>query len=156
MGHWGGNTEIGAIQKQAIVTVVERKSSYAVVAKVYNKTTDLIGAEIVDRLKQFGTKAKTLTFDNGKEFCGHGKLDEALGSRSYFARLFASWERGSNENFNGLLSQFVPKKHLIESIADEEIKMNENRLNNQTRKQLEFRTPEEVFHQSLRRVALRP
>jgi IS30 family transposase len=156
VGHWEGDTVIGANHKQAIVTVVERKSGYAVIAKVENKTADLVSAAIVNRLKPFGAKVKTLTFDNGKEFCGHGKIDEALGSTSYFARPFASWERGSNENFNGLLRQYVPKKRSMESITDEEIKMIENRLNNRPRKRLGFRTPAEVFHQSLRRVALRP
>jgi IS30 family transposase len=156
VGHWEGDTVIGANHKQAIVTVVERKSGYAVIAKVENKTADLVSAAIVNRLKPFGAKVKTLTFDNGKEFCGHGKIDEALGSTSYFARPFASWERGSNENFNGLLRQYVPKKRSMESITDEEIQMIENRLNNRPRKRLGFRTPAEVFHQSLRRVALRP
>ena len=75
MGHWEGDTVIGANHRQAIVTVVERKSGYAVIAKVRNKTADLVGAAIVDRLKQFGEKVKTLTSDNGKEFCGHGKID---------------------------------------------------------------------------------
>ena len=147
---------IGANHKQAIVTVVGRRSGYAVIAQVENKTADQVGAAIVDRLNQFGTKVKTLTFDNGKVFCGHGKIDEALGSTSYFARPFASLERGSNENFNGLLRQYVPKKRSMESITDEEIKMIENRLNNRPRKRLGFRTPAEVFHQSLRRVALLP
>lgn len=156
VGHWEGDTVIGANHKQAIVTVVERKSGYAVIAKVENKTADLVSAAIVNRLKPFGKKVKTLTFDNGKEFCGHGKIDEALGSTSYFARPFASWERGSNENFNGLLRQYVPKKRSMESITDEEIRMIENRLNNRPRKRLGFRTPSEVFHQSLRRVALHP
>lgn len=156
VGHWEGDTVIGANHKQAIVTVVERKSGYAVIAKVENKTADLVSAAIVNRLKPFGKKVKTLTFDNGKEFCGHGKIDEALGSTSYFARPFASWERGSNENFNGLLRQYVPKKRSMESITDEEIRMIENRLNNRPRKRLGFRTPSEVFHQSLHRVALRP
>jgi transposase, IS30 family len=156
VGHWEGDTVIGANHKQAIVTVVERKSGYAVIAKVENKTADLVSAAIVNRLEPFGAKVKTLTFDNGKEFCGHGKIDEALGSTSYFARPFASWERGSNENFNGLLRQYVPKKRSMESITDEEIRMIENRLNNRPRKRLGFRTPAEVFHQSLRRVALRP
>ena len=156
VGHWEGDTVIGANHKQAIVTVVERKSGYAVIEKVANKTADLVSAAIVNRLKPFGIKVKTLTYDNGKEFCGHAKIDAALGSTSYFARPFASWERGSNENFNGLLRQYVPKKRSMESITEEEIRMIENRLNNRPRKRLGFRTPSEVFHQSLSRVALRP
>ena len=108
MGHREGDTVIGANHKQAIVTVVERKSGCAVIEKVANKKADLFSAAIVKRLKPFGAKVKTLLYDKGKEFCGHVKIDEALGSTSYFARPFASLERGSNENFNGLLRQYVP------------------------------------------------
>ena len=82
-------------------------------------------------------------------------IDEALKSTGYFARPFASWERGSNENFNGFLRQYVPKKRPMKNINDEETKMIENRLNNRPRKRLGFRTLAEVFHQSLSRVALR-
>ena len=155
VGHWECDTVIGANHKQAIVTVVERKSGFAVMAKVSNKTADLVGSAIIDALTPFEARVKTLTYDNGKEFCGHAKIDAALGSTGYFARPFASRERGSNENFNGLLRQYVPKKRQMTSITDEEIKMIENRLNNRPRKRLGFRTPAEVFHQSLSRVALR-
>jgi IS30 family transposase len=155
VGHWECDTVIGAAHKQAIVTVVERKSGYAVMAKVSNKTADLVGAAIIQALNPLKARVKTLTYDNGKEFSGHAEIDKALGSTGYFARPFASWERGSNENFNGLLRQYVPKKRQMASITNEEIKMIENRLNNRPRKRLGFRTPAEVFHQSLSRVALR-
>ncbi len=155
VGHWECDTVNGANHKQAIVTVVERKSGYAVIAKVSNKTSDLVGSAIIQALKPFEARVKTLAYDNGKEFSGHARIDEALGSIGYFARPFASWERGSNENLNGLLRQYVPKKRQMASITNEEIKMIENRLNNRPRKRLGFRTPAEVFHQSLSRVALR-
>ena len=155
VGHWECDTVIGANHKQAIVTVVERKSGYAVMTKVSNKTADLVGQAIIKALTPFEARVKTLTYDNGKEFCGHALIDEALNSTGYFARPFASWERGTNENFNGLLRQYVPKKRPMKDINDEEIKMIENRLNNRPRKRLGFRTPAEVFHQSLSRVALR-
>ena len=100
-------------------------------------------------------RVKTMTYDNVKEISGHAMLDEALRSKGYFAPPFASWGRGSSENFNGLLRQYVPKKRQMASITNEEIKMIENRLNNRPRKQLGFRTPAEVVHQSLYRVALR-
>ena len=80
---------------------------------------------------------------------------QALQSTGYFARPFASWERGSNENFNGLLRQYVPKKRSMNTVDTEEITMIQNRLNNRPRKRLGFKTPAEVFHQSLKRVALR-
>ena len=156
VGHWECDTVIGANHKQAIVTLVERKSGFAVIAKVSNKTADLLGYAIIDAPTPFEARVKIMTYDNGKEFCGHAKIDEALGSTGYFARPFASWERGSNENFNGLLRQYVPKKCQMTRITNEEIKMIENRLNNRPRKRLGLITPAEVFHQSLSRVALRP
>ena len=125
------------------------------IANVENKTADLVGTVIVYRPDPFRTKIKTLTFENGKAFFGHSKIDVALGSTSYFARPFASWERGSKENFNGLLRQYLPKKRSLDSITDEQIKMIGTRLNNRRRKLLLFITPTDVFHQSLRRIELR-
>jgi len=155
VGHWECDTVIGANHKGAVVTMVERKSGYGVIAKVTNKTSELVSSAIVDKLKPMAVRVKTLTFDNGKEFAAHAHIDAQLQSTTYFARPFASWERGSNENFNGLLRQYIPKKRSISTVSDEEIKMIQNRLNNRPRKRLGFKTPAEVFHQSLKRVALR-
>lgn len=155
IGHWECDTVIRANHNQGIVTFAERWSGYAVRTKVSNKTSDLVGSAIINMLKPFEAGVKTLTYDNGKEFCAHARIDQALNSTAYFARPFASWERGSNANFNGLLRQYVPKKRTMNDIPDEEIKMIENRLNNRTRKRLGFKTPAEMFHQSLSRVALR-
>ena len=153
--HWECDTVIESNHKQTIATVVERKSEYAVIAMVLNKQADLVGTAISNMLKPFEAKLKTLTYDNGKEFCGHTKIDEAPSSTGYFARAFASLERCSIENFNGLLRQYVPKKRLLENATDEENKMSENRLNNRPSKRLGLKTPAEVFDQSLYRVALR-
>jgi len=155
VGHWECDTVIGANHKQAIVTVVERKSEYAVMAKVSNKTVDLVSQAIIKALSPFEARVKALTYDNGKEFCGHAWIDEALKSTGYFAWPFASWERGTNENFNGLLRQYLPKKRTMKNINDADIKMFENRLNNRPRKRSGFRAPAEVVHQSLSRFALR-
>ena len=152
---WDCDTVIGANHRQAIVTVVERKSGYTVMAKVSNKTSDLVGSATIEALKPFEARVKALAYDNGKEFSEHAEIDEALGGTAYFARPFASWERGSNENFNCLLRQYVPEKRQMASITNEELKMIENRLNNCPRKRLGFRTPAEVFHHSLSRVAFR-
>ena len=155
VGHWECDTVIGASHKGAVVTMVERKSGYAVMAKVEKKTSELVSSAIVDKLQPLAARMKTLTFDNGKEFAGHAHIDQQLQSTAYFARPFASWERGSNENLNGLLRQYVPKKRAMSTVSDEEIRMIQNRLNNRPRKRLGFKTPAEVFHQSLKRVALR-
>lgn len=155
VGHWEGDTVIGAAHQQAIVTLVERKSGYAVLAKVKNKTSDLVSGAILTKLKPLAPLVKTLTFDNGKEFAEHQRIDTALQSTTYFADPFASWQRGSNENFNGLLRQYIPKKRSLSTVTDQELRMIQDRLNNRPRKRLGFRTPQEVFMQSLNRVALR-
>ena len=155
IGHWECDTVIGANHKGAVVTMVERKSGYAVFAKVSNKTSELVSSAIVDNLKPLILRVKTLTYDNGKEFARHVHVDQELQSTGYFARPFASWERGSNENLNGLLGQYIPKKRAMSTVTDEEIRMIQYRLNNRPRKRLGFKTPAEVFHQSLKRVALR-
>lgn len=155
VGHWEGDTVIGVGHKCAIVTLVERKSGFARIKNVTHKSAELVSSAIVELLKPFAVRVKTLTFDNGKEFAWHEKIDAELGCTSFFARPYASWERGSNENFNGLLRQYIPKKRSMEDITDQEISMIEQRLNNRPRKRLDFKTPSEVFYQSFNRVALR-
>ena len=155
MGHRECDSVIGASHKGAVVTMFERMSGYAFIAKVPNKTSALVSSAIVSNLKPFAIRVKTLTYDNGKEFVGHSLIDQELNSTAYFARLFASWERGSNENLNGLLRQYIPKKRNMSTVSDEEIRMIQNRLNNRPRKRLGFKIPAEVLHQSLKRVALR-
>jgi IS30 family transposase len=123
VGHWECDTVIGANHKGAVVTMVERKSGYAVMAKVSNKTSAGVSSAIVDKLKPMAAKVNTLTFDNGKEFAGHAYIDEQLQSTAYFAKPFASWERGSNENLNGLLRQYAPKKQAMFTVTDKEIRM---------------------------------
>ena len=140
--------------KGAVVTMVERKSGYAVMAKVEKKRSELVSSAIVDKLQPLAARVKTLTFDNGKEFAVHTHIDQQLQSTAYFARPFASWERGSNENLNGLLRQYVPKKRAMSTVSDEEIRMIQNRLNNRPRKRLGLKTPAEVFHQSHKGFAL--
>jgi IS30 family transposase len=80
----------------------------------------------VSNLKPFCVRVKTLTYDNGKEFAGHCLIDKQLNSPAYFARPFASWERGSIENLNGLLRQYIPKKRAVSTFGDDEIKMIQN------------------------------
>jgi IS30 family transposase len=156
VGHWEGDTVISAAHKQAIVTLVERESGFAVLAKVLNKSADLVGRAIEAKLKPLNSRVKTLTVDNGKEFADHQAIDQSLGILTYFADPYCSWQRGSNENFNGLLRQYIPKKRRMETFTDEDVSMIENRLNHRARKRLGFKTPHEVFHASLTRVAPRP
>ena len=155
IGHWEGDTVIGKGHKQAIVSLVERKSGYAVLAKVENKTADLVSNAIINRLKSLATKVRTLTYDNGKEFTDHASIDQALGSISYFADPYSSWQRGSNENLNGLIRQYIPKSRPLSTVSDAELAKIEGLLNNRPRKRLGYKTPHEVFTKSFNRVALR-
>lgn len=109
VGHWEGDTVIGAGHSQAVVTLVERKSGYAKIIKVANKTAELVSQAIEDALGPMGARVKTLTVDNGKEFAYHRRVDAALGIQTYLADPYCSWQRGSNENYNGLLRQYIPE-----------------------------------------------
>jgi IS30 family transposase len=155
IGHWEGDTVIGAGHKQAIVTLVERKSGFARIVKVTKKSAEQVSNAMVQSLQPIAELVKTITLDNGKEFTDHQRVDREIGSTIYFADPFASWQRGTNENFNGLLRQYIPKKRSLETVTEDEIRMIENKLNNRPRKRLGFKTPNQVFQESLTRVALR-
>ena len=117
--------------------------------EVKNKTADLVSNAIIDRLKLLATKVKTLTYDNGKEFAHHASNDQALGSTSYFADPYSSWQRGSNENLNGLIRQYIPKARPLSTVSDAELAKIVCLLNNRPRKRLE-QNPIRL-HRSLRR-----
>ena len=147
---------MGARHQLAIVSLVERKTGYAVLVKADHETSDLVSGAIIRCLRSVHPLVKTITHDNGKEFAEHARIDRALGSTGYFADPFASWQRGSDENLNGLVRQYIPKKRPLSSVTDAELALIENRLNNRPRKRLGFKTPKELFTQELNRVALRP
>jgi len=155
IGHWEGDTLIGKRHKHAIVSLVERKSGYAILAKVENKTANLVSNAIIKRLKPIARRVRTLTYDNGKEFADHAAIDNALGSTAYFADPYSSWQRGSNENLNGLIRQYIPKSRSLSTVTNAELAKIEMLLNTRPRKRLGYKTPYEIFTSSLNRVALR-
>ena len=155
IGHWEGDTLIGKSHKHAIVSLVERKSGYAVLAKVENKTADLVSTAIIKRLMPISERVQTLTFDNGKEFANHASIDKALGSTTYFADPYSSWQRGSNENLNGLIRQYIPKSRPLSTVTDDELAKIEMLLNTRPRKRLGYKTPIEIFTSQLNCIALR-
>jgi IS30 family transposase len=140
---------------EAVVILVERKIDYAVLAKVKNKISGLVSSAIMTKLKPLAPLMKILTFDNGKEFTEHSKIDIVLQSTADFADPFTSWQRRSNENFNGQLRRYFPKKRLLSTVSDAELRMIQDRLNNRPRKPLGFKISNEILMQSLNRVALR-
>jgi Transposase and inactivated derivatives, IS30 family len=155
IGHWEGDTIIGARQKQAIVTMVERKSGLTLLFKVTHKTSDAVAQGIMRMMAPIKKKVKTLTFDNGLEFARHAMIDQAIGCTSYFAEPYSSWQRGTNENTNGLIRQYLPKSRAFNNVTQRELDMIMERLNNRPRKRLGWKTPHEVFMRPFNRVALR-
>jgi IS30 family transposase len=145
LGDWELDTIIGKGHKQALVSLTERKARLTIIAKVERKTADQVATTIVRLLNPYVENVHTLTSDNGKEFAQHKNIAKSLKADFYFAHPYSSWERGTNENMNGLIRQYFPKNCDFRTITEEEIQFAMDRLNNRPRKCLGYRTPNEVF-----------
>ena len=145
VGDWEVDTIIGKAHQQAIVSLTERKARLALLAKVEQKSADQVTRAIVRLLEPHTDKVHTLTSDNGKEFAKHKEISKKLSATFYFAHPYSSWERGSNENMNGLIRQYFPKNRELKTVTDNEIQIVMHRLNNRPRKCLGYLTPNEVF-----------
>jgi len=148
-GDWEADLVIGARHSQALVTINERKSRYALITRVRSRHAPSVRQAIVKKLKPFARLAHTLTTDNGKEFAQHQRIASALMLNFYFAHPHAAWERGANENLNGLIRQFFPKHRKLEEVTDDEIALAQHRLNHRPRKCLGYKTPHQVFWEQL-------
>jgi IS30 family transposase len=144
-GDWEGDTLADATHSNAVVSLVERRSMFIALAAVQKRTTDLVCGAIVNTLNRVDLPAHTLTLDNGAEFCAHGRITEALGTRCYFARPYAAWQRGLNENHNGLVRRYIPKKSSLAGYTQAQLDTIADRLNNRPRKKLGYLTPLEFI-----------
>jgi len=131
--------------KGVVLTIVERKSKITLMRKLPSKRSDLIADAMVELLLPYRDRVHTITTDNGKEFSNHKDIAKRLGANIYFAHPYRSRERGLNENTNGLIRQYFPKKFDFDKITDKKVHFVMNRLNNRPRKLLDFATPNEVF-----------
>lgn len=154
VGHWEGDTVIGQNHKYALVTLVERKTGFALVRKVKARKADGVADTIIDALKPFRNLVRTVTFDNGLEFAAHSRIAGKTGCKVYFADPYSSWQRGTNENWNGLLRQYFPKKSCFSTITAEELEACQNTLNSRARKRLAWRTPCEAIGPSAKRAGV--
>jgi IS30 family transposase len=145
VGDWEADTIIGAQHREAIVSVVERKSKLCLLKKVTRKTAAAVEHALAGLLQPVQEKCHTITSDNGREFANHQQIAERLQAGFYFAHAYASWERGLNENTNGLVRQYFPKKSDFSKITDKDIEQVMDRLNNRPRKTLGYKTPNQVF-----------
>ena len=145
IGDWEADTVFGRQSQAPLLTIVERRSRYLMLAQLNSKQAKHVGERMIEALSSLGKPVHTITSDNGKEFAQHKWVSESLQADFYFARPYASWERGTNENTNGLLRQFFPKQHDFNRITHEEIEHAMQLLNNRPRKCLGWLTPAEVF-----------
>ncbi len=152
-GDWEADTIIGARHQGGILSLVERKSKLTRLHKLESKAAGEVKDTSVALLAPLVDRVHTITVDNGKEFCQHEEITAALHAPIYFAHPYASWERGLNENTNGLVRQYFPKKHDFARITNAEVQGVAELLNNRPRKTLGYRTPNEVFFKE-RHVAL--
>ena len=145
LGDWEADTVIGKGHKGVLVTLAERVSKKTLIAQVQSKHADVVKDAIIKLLGPEKEHLHTITFDNGKEFAYHAQIKKALGTDNYFAHPYHSWERGLNENHNGLIRQYLPKGMALDKVTDEDIILIQNRLNNRPRKLLDYKTPNEVY-----------
>lgn len=145
LGDWEIDTLVGKGHRGALVSLVERKSRYTLLQPVTQRLAHLVADATISLLHPFTDVVHTITGDNGKEFAEHLRIAETLKANFYFAHPYSAWERGTNENTNGLVRQYFPKKTDFSKIARSETKVAVDRLNHRPRKCLDFKTPFEVF-----------
>lgn len=153
VGDWEIDTVIGKNHQGAIVTVVERKTLFTVAALVNSKQADPLTTATIQLLTPLKSRVHTITADNGKEFSYHEKLVDQLETKVYFAHPYSSWERGLNENTNGLLRQYSPKGTDFRTLNQSDVDRAVDRINHRPRKTLGFKTAAQMMERSLSRSA---
>jgi IS30 family transposase len=149
VGDWEADLIMGKAHKGAIVTLAERRTRLFLAIPILRKTAELVTEAIITLLKPWKDWVATITYDNGREFSGHREITDALSCQGYFARPYHSWERGLNENSNGLLRQYFPKGMRLDTVSQAEVDAAIEAMNHRPRKCLEFQTPWEVFRQAI-------
>jgi IS30 family transposase len=147
IGHWEGDTVMGSDKRHCVLTLVERKTGYAIVKKLKARTKEEVTQAATKAIAEHCRRFKTITFDNGTEFHDYALLEERFPVKVYFAAPYHSWERGSNENFNGLLRQYLPKGMCMSKVTQAQCDYIADDLNNRPRKRLGFITPAKLYHQ---------
>ena len=145
IGDWERDLVIGKNHKGALLTVVDRASKMTLMKKVEDKSSEKVGDATLELLRPISAFVETITNDNGKEFADHEIVAKKLNTMVFFCHPYSSFERGINENTNGLIRQYFPKKSSFKDISDEDVNKVVDKLNNRPRRCLKFATPLEVF-----------
>lgn len=145
LGHWETDTIVCKSNIPAISTTIERVIKFVILSKLNKKNAYNKAQALIDRFSTINQKfVRSITYDNGTENAGHTMVNNSLNTKSYFARPYHSWERGTNENINGLIRRFIPKKTDLYFVTEEQLIEIEHKLNNRPRKCLNYQTPFEV------------
>jgi IS30 family transposase len=145
LGHWEGDTVVGRDRHHCVLTLVERSSGLAIIKKLESRTAAEVNRAAAEAIKEHEGHFETLTFDNGTEFHGYKDLEQRFGVRCYFATPYHSWERGSNENLNGLIRQYLPKGVCMREVTQNYCDALKLRLNSRPRKRHGYGTPQAVY-----------
>ena len=146
VGHWEIDTMLGAGQAgPCILTLVERKTGYVVIGQLRARTTAEVNRRTTQLIRHQHRVVRTITADNGTEFHGYAAIEHATRARFYFATPHHAWERGTNENTNGLIRQYLPKKQSMAHLTQHDCNRIATKLNTRPRKRLGYRTPEECY-----------
>ena len=147
-GHWEGDLIVGRYNKSALGTLVERTTRTTILIPVKSKSAEDVAKAFAKEVKKLPTQMKlTMTYDQGREMAQHKLFTKITGVKVYFAHPRSPWERGTNENTNGLIRQYFPKGTDFTKVTRREVKRVQEQLNGRPRKVLEFRTPFEVFEE---------
>ncbi len=144
LGHWEIDTVLGST-KPCIVTLVERKVGYLIIGKLRNRTVAELNRVTIQLINSAPVPIHTITADNGTEFHGYKQIEAQTEALFYFANPHHSWERGTNENTNGLIRQYLPKRTSLANVTQKQCHRIADKLNNRPRKRLDFRTPQESY-----------
>jgi IS30 family transposase len=136
---------IGKNHKEALLTANDRATGVSKIKKIQSKDAQIVKQAVIELLSEFKPILQTITSDNGKEFSGHQDIAKQLNIDYYFANPYKSWERGANENMNGLIRQYFPKGMSFENITNEQVQIAQDKLNNRPRKRFGFKTPNQVY-----------
>ena len=145
IGDWEIDTIIGSRHRGALLSITERSSKWQLLAKLWSRNAEEVLYAAVALLMPYVEQVHTITSDNGKEFALHAEIAGLLDCHWYFADAYCSWQRGTNENANGLIRQYFPKTRNLLTIRQSEIEHVTGRLNGRPRKGLGWHSPDEVF-----------
>jgi IS30 family transposase len=146
VGHWEIDTVMGEGANHCVLTLVERATGFVLIGKLQTRGSHETARKTIQLIRRHPEKFKTITSDNGTEFHAYKKVEEATGVKFYFATPHHAWERGTNENTNGLIRQYLPKRTSMAHVDQRRCDSIANRLNRRPRKRYGFETPEERFY----------